>query len=559
MFLLASLSVLGVVALGPQVVLGSFKFNLSPVVQCEPVILAFSGSDSNNHSVPTTLTILPLLDNAVPIDIAIPNGASNSTGIRLTFIPLPANTEFIASLDDLQGPSAKVSDVTNVSPSNNTTDTNCVGSSPSSTNFYQFDDVLNQCETFSVKYTTAVAPNITAFSPRGGATSIIANDSSDAPSHTALFTMNLPREDEVVLLFDDGNGHLQNTKLIAIGGDSSSSTFCLRNPKSSSSASESNSQTKKASTVLPQAAIIGIAVGASVVGFLAILLLLYVLRTRRRRQRVKGMEFDPALLNRRWPPDEKKVNLYDSPPSFIAPSFTAPALFSGDDYVRDPIYTDEKYSSSIMSDARTSIGSWNQFVPDDQRSPRTRSWNQFAPDDQTSQRTQSVISPQRPTSSISRTSMDTVDVQNILQMATVHRDRSSRVDITVQGGPTPPTPQPSTAGTAMTTFNVAKPAVARLVSLRRNRTTEPDMPVSAISRNDSASAAAFTGVLQTYGSASYVTFGDSDDDLSTTPANGHLDASDSGVDGIGGFPVPAFRRTSNQRDTMESWGNVIVR
>ncbi|KAJ7486090.1 hypothetical protein B0H11DRAFT_2016915 [Mycena galericulata] len=525
MFLLASLSVLGVVALGPRVVLGSFKFSLSPVVQCEPVSLTFSGTGANNHSVPTTLTILPLQDNVPPIRIAIPNGASNSTGIQLTFIPLPAGTEFIASLDDLEGPAAQVSDVTGVSAPSNPADliSSCVGGGLPQANFYHFDDVLNQCETFNVTYDTPVAPKITSFSPRGSTTWVTANNVSNAPPGTAFYTMNGIRQAEVVLLFDDGQGHLQTTKLIAIGGDSTSPVSCFNKTKS---ASDTDSKTSKTVTpVLSQGAIIGIAVGASLFVFFVILVLLYILRARRRRQRATDMAFDPALLNRRWPPDEKKVDLYQASPS---PFATPP--FSSDEFVRDPIYTDEKYAASIVSnDARTSIGSWNQFVPEDQRSERI----------------QSATYPQKRSSNASAVSMNTVDIQDILQMATVHRDRSSGGDTTVADRP-----QPSTAGTAMTTFNVAKPAVARIVATSRSRKTDPpDMPISAISRNDSARAAAFAGVPTGYGPSSYMSFGDGED--------GYLHSS-GGIDGIGGFPIPAVRRTSNPRDTSESWGDMVV-
>ncbi|KAJ7147160.1 hypothetical protein C8R43DRAFT_1129933 [Mycena crocata] len=531
MLLLPSLSVLGVVALGPQVVLGSFKFKLSPVVQCEPVSLTFSGSDFNNHSVPTTLTILPLIDNAPPIRIPIPNGASNSTGIQLTFIPLAAETRFIASLDELQGPSgsAKVSDVTKVNAANDTADavTTCLGSGIPQVNFYQFSGDLFQCEPFTVNYDPAItpnAPNITAFNPRGDSYRVLPNDDSNATPGTASYIMNGEREDTVVLLFDDWNGHTQTTKLMTILGDSSSSKSCLKSDKESSN----NNNKKTSSSRISQAAIIGIAVAASIIGLLAILLLIYMLRERRRRRHASDMvEFDPALLNRRWP-DGKRSDLYQpSPPPFTPP----PPPFSGDfsgDFVRDPIYTDEK-AASVMSDARTSIASWNQFIPEDQRN----------------QQTDGALG-RRPSVSSSRLSMNTVDIQNILQMATVHRDRSS-------GGVPPVAPQPSTAGTAMTTFDLAKPAVARLVSTRRSRRTSdpPDMPV-AVSRNNSAAAAAVAGVPVGYGPSPYVTFGDSDDDDEGAPNTRQSDG------GIGGFPVPVLNQSRN-RDTSESWGNVVVR
>jgi len=527
MFWLASLSVLGVVALGPQVVLGSFKFNLTSVVQCAPVNISFSGSDANNHSVPTTLTILPLLDNVAPIKVQIPNGASNSTGIQLTFIPLAAGTRFIASLDDIKGPAAQVSDVTKVL--NDTTgagDSSCFGSGATPTvDFYEFDDELSQCEDFIITHKTTNAPNITAFTPLGNAFKVPPSNASTTPG-TASYTMNGVRGFGVVLLLDDGDGHLQTTKLITIDGDNTSSKSCF---KSSSAKDKSNSGSKtSAAKGLPQSAVIGIAVGAAVVGLLAILLLIYMLRARRRNRRATDMEFDPALLNRRWPPEEKKIEFTETPAIIAAPK----SPFSvGDGFVRDPIYTNERYSTSTMSSAaRTSISSWNQFIPEDQR------------------KMQGEALERGPSVSESRLSVNTVDMQHILQMATVHQDRPS------SGPAYQSRTQPSTAGTTMTTFDVAKPAIARLVSTRRSgRTSDPpDLPV-AVSRNNSANQAAIAAIPAGYGPSSYGSYGESldqdDEDASRIPRQ-----SDGG---IGGFPVPSFKQTGNPRDTSESWGNVV--
>ncbi|KAJ6585217.1 hypothetical protein B0H19DRAFT_1250094 [Mycena capillaripes] len=523
MFGLASLSVLGVVALGPQVVLGSFKFSLSSVVQCAPVNIIFSGSDSNNHSVPTTLTILPLLDNVAPIKVPIPNGASNSTGIQLTFIPLAAGTRFIASLDDIKGPTAQVSDVQKVL--NDTTgagDSSCLGSGATPpVKFYEFDDELSQCEDFTITHTTTNAPNITAFIPQKGAFKVPPSNASTTEGK-ASYTMDGVRGVEVVLLLDDGDGHLQTTKLITIDGDNTSKKTCFP-----SSAKDSNSNNSKTSAAkgLPQSTIIGIAVGAAVVGLLAILLLIYMLRARRRNRRAKDMEFDPALLNRRWPPEEKKIEFTETPAMIAAPKSPFSA---GDGFVRDPIYTNERYSTSTMSsDARTSISSWNQFIPEDQR------------------KTQAEALERGPSVSESRFSVNTVDMQHILQMATVHQDRPS------SGPAYQSRAQPSTAGTTMTTFDVAKPAIARLVSTRRSgRTSDPpDLPI-AVSRNNSANQAAIAAIPAGYGPSSYGSFGESldqDDEDAPRQSDG----------GIGGFPVPSFKRTGNPRDTSESWGNVV--
>ncbi|KAJ7451543.1 hypothetical protein FB451DRAFT_1409638 [Mycena latifolia] len=534
-------SVLAVVALGPQVVRASFKFSFSSVAQCEPVDISYSGGDANNRSVPTTLTILPLIDNTPPIRIPIPNGAANSTGIRLNFIPLPEGTLFIASLDDISGPLAKVSDVTKIAPPTNpAVDQTCFGTGPPSVNFYEFNDTVSQCEPFTIGFNTSVAPSIRAFLPRDGSTLVPPVNDTNATPGTASYMMNVNRGEEVVLLFDDGAGNLQTTKQITVGGDSSSSSRCF-NKKSGNSKSGSS---KTSSSALPQAAIIGIAVGASVIGLAAILILLYLYRERRRKRRVSHMQFDPALLNRRWPPDEKQVEagLYNN----TAP-MSAPPPFSAGGFVHDPIYaTDENYATSIMSDARTSIGSWNQFVPADQRS------EQMQPSQRDSGESRSA----------SRLSMNTLDIQDILQMATVHRGRSRD-----SGSSAPEAPQPSTAGTAAT-FNVAKPAVARLVSLRRRTSDPPDMPV--LTRDDSARAAAVEGVPAGYGPSSYnapsayngptsyMSF-ESDDGHSVNRDDGHSVDHGDGSSGIGGYPVPAFRQPANPRDTSESWGNIVVR
>ncbi|KAJ7021602.1 hypothetical protein C8F04DRAFT_1195266 [Mycena alexandri] len=547
MFWLAALSVLGVVALGPQVVLGSFKFKLSNVVQCEPVNITFSGNSANNHSVPKTLTILPIADNAAPIYIPIPNGATNSTGITLSFIPLPANTRFLASLDNIHGPAPVVSDVTGVLNSTSAK-SDCFASdfNIASVSAFQFDDTLSQCEPFTVVHTGSAAPTITAFTPQFGfAFPVLGNNvTSDPPlpPGSSSYMMDGVRGVEILLLMDNGASQ-QTTKLITVDGDSNSPKSCFPTPSAAS-----GKGSKKKSAGLSRGAVLGIAIGASVVVVLAIFMLLYILRARRRARIAPNMSFDPALLNQKWPPDleERKVDPFGTPPVTARsplrqqqPGMRFSQQQPDTGFVRDPIYTKEKYSGSIMSDPRSSISSWDQFVPADQRNRG-----------------------QRGSVSSSRLSMNTLDAQDILQMAYVHQDRSSG-GATISHGRA--TPQPSTAGTNVTTFDVAKPSVARLVSTRRTRRTSdpPDMPV-AVSRNNSASTAAIAGLPVGYGPtaygglpafapSSYATFGGDEEEgrLAGRPAA-------EGVDGIGGFPIPAFQRSNNPRDTGESWGNVVV-
>ncbi|KAK7048554.1 hypothetical protein R3P38DRAFT_2687846 [Favolaschia claudopus] len=523
MFWPVYLSVLAVFALGPQVVLGSFKFNLSPVVQCQPVNITFSGKDANNHSVPTVLTILPLLDNVAPIQIPIPNGASNSTGIQLTFIPLAAGTRFIASLDDIKGPTATVSDVTRVLNSTTGPDVQgCFETSLPAVNFYQFNDNVGQCEEFSVTFNTPVesAPTIRAFFPRSGSVMLPPGNGSTTPN-SASYMMTGFRDAETVLLFDDLQGHLQTTDLMTISGDSSSSKSCLKNSKDSSG----RGSNKKKASGLPKSTVIGIAVTSVIVGLLLILLLILFLRSRRRNRRESHMQFDPALLNQKWPPDleEKKIETYRSTPA-PAPTFVPAPMaptppFSAEGFVRDPIYTSEKYASSIISDDDDdgrSISSWNQYVPDDQRGEPQFRQQSIDEDD-----------------SASRLSMGTVEMQTILQMATVHRSRSAATT----GGPAPQLP--STAGTSM----VAKPPMARLASTPRNRDSDiPNMPVT-LSRNNSTEAA-MAGVPTKYRS-SYVGYGDDEEEQQ----QGRAVADNAGV---GSYPTIPSYKTSNLRP-RDSW------
>ncbi|KAF7298834.1 hypothetical protein MIND_00831100 [Mycena indigotica] len=522
------------VALGPQVVQGSFKFKFSPIVQCSPVTISFSGTDSSNHSVPTTLTILPLVNNAIPIQIPIPPGSSNSTGIALSFIPLPADTTFIATLDNPDGPASKVSDVTRVLPPNITTGSNtCLSSLTVSTlNLFEIPSSIGQCESFSVAFATR-PPSITAFQPNGRATLL----PSSAANGLARYTMTSNRGNEVALLFNDpATNKLVTTALMTVSGDSGSSKDCLasnRNNNGNDSNNDGKSQNSSADgavtqTGLPKGAVIGIAIGAALLVFAIMLLLWYFLRVRRRRRRASSLLFDPALLNRRWPSSDAEKRMpttqtwysnadEKSDADLIEQRGSISSSFGGGGVIRDPIYTNDKWRRSAMTDdgnvsVRTSISSWNQFVPEDQRSPGV-----MEPESEAAMRRNSAGSD-------SRLSMNTVDIQNILQIATVHRNSS-----TAPSAYTKRTPQPSTAGTT-TTFDVAKPAAARLIPTRGTGrvSTRPDLPqgISPISRNNSA-AVAIKGVPE-----SYLNLGPGDDNYGSGIAIGTPRASD-GLDGQG--------------------------
>ncbi|KAF7314556.1 hypothetical protein MKEN_00928900 [Mycena kentingensis (nom. inval.)] len=529
-------------ALGPQVVQGSFKFKFSPVVQCAPVSISFSGSDSNNHSVPTTLTILPLISNAVPIQIPIPNGASNSSGIDLSFIPLPAETTFVATLDAAYGPASRVSDITRVSAPNDTigSDTCLLSGAVNTNSAFTLPTSVSQCGQFVVNFPSgAVAPILSAFNPKGEVRDLPVN----AGSNVAAYTMNFERGEEVVLMLNDtATGVLHTSGLMTVQGDTGSPEECLEKDDDDENkdkhhdddnSAESNSA-MSTRAILPDATIIGIAIGAAVLVLFLMIFCWYSLRRRRRNKRASDIHFDPSMLNNsRGVPsvrqasatpswyvygDEKSdAGLVDQRGSVGSASFSRPSP----GFVRDPLYTNDKWRKSVMTDdgssVRTSISSWNQFIPPDQRSPPPPVNNAaFVPAP-----VPMPVSPKRKSiGTESRISMNTVDIQNILEMATAHQDPSA---VAPSSSYSRRTPQPSTAGTTATfDVSVSKPAMARLMPNRRTSNSNPDLPYVAFNE---------TGYGYGYAIG--------------TPTTEQS-----------GFPMPPFQRNSNsQRDTASSFGH----
>lgn len=223
----------GLLALGPQVVLSAsqFKFTIGTVQQCEPVSITFSGVDKA-HPVPASLILLPF--NATPIAIPIPNAATNSSGVYVTFLPLAANTQFMASLDDETGDnSAKVSDVIRVLPSP-TNNASCLSTATVTTPAFTLVDTPSQCENFTVAYaTTRKAPTIRAFNPKGGSNPLTMV-SDDTDTGRASYIMNQFRGFQVVLMmFDDADSLDQGVTTPLLTGWSSHflSSLCLLKPR----------------------------------------------------------------------------------------------------------------------------------------------------------------------------------------------------------------------------------------------------------------------------------------------------------------------------------------
>lgn len=208
---------LRVLALGTLAVpVYALKFNFTDVQQCEPVVITFSGS--NIQTLPTFLTIIPLNSTAIVIPLQ-PNPDLISTGISLSFLPLGADSNFLASLNDGECDTLiPISDLIRVLPSP-TQNSSCLpkNNTLQARHFNMtIDDGVSQCEDFSITYDTSVvfkAPSVRLFNPRG--VSFLLNNTSDDPeSGIATYTMNFTRGSEVVLLMDNGASIRETTSLL---------------------------------------------------------------------------------------------------------------------------------------------------------------------------------------------------------------------------------------------------------------------------------------------------------------------------------------------------------
>lgn len=202
----------------------------SSIRQCGPFNVTFSGNQPT--ALPLALTIVPFGSSAVPISIPLPNpewDSKTSTGVAITFLPYPAGTTFIASLDDAQGRSTGfTSDIIRILQSN---DTSCV-STAEKIQTYIAEPPFSQCQPFNVTFdlTKAVPPAVRLFVPSGQAPLLNQTQDSRDPGTTS-FTMAAFRGQPAVLLFRDGSNHLQSTDLFTVTGDVTSSNDCFPPPQ----------------------------------------------------------------------------------------------------------------------------------------------------------------------------------------------------------------------------------------------------------------------------------------------------------------------------------------
>ncbi|KAJ8520874.1 hypothetical protein ONZ45_g2396 [Pleurotus djamor] len=324
------------------------NITFSNVEQCGQVNISFSGQDLA-QVIQARLTVLPL-ESSQPIPISVSTPLTDTT---VSFLPLPAGSQFIALLDDPWGNGTSVtSNITTVSPST-TNATSCLP--PVTEMFSHFLveglDQLTQCQTFSVLYNGTQEPPIVQLVVAQGSSFPLQQVSSGPEENRATYMLNGAYGQEAVLLITDNSGHSEVTKLFTIGGDNSTDAQCMTVGPTTEGYINPNemvgntnmTDSLPAASGLSREAIIGIIAGAAgLIVLVVVLMLIYVIRDRRRRRsRQETMYLEAPLAN--W-------NSEKLPP-------TPPTATFDPGYVVNPPYVSEKYTASITS-PRSTLSSW---------------------------------------------------------------------------------------------------------------------------------------------------------------------------------------------------------
>ncbi|EIM86117.1 uncharacterized protein STEHIDRAFT_169105 [Stereum hirsutum FP-91666 SS1] len=359
--LLAALVLLGSLALGAQVV-SSSKFDtlkFSSIEQCGSFNVSFVGSSINATST-LTLTILPFNSSSIPITIP-PSSWDSASGAAaaafITFLPIPAGSTFIATLDDA-GTGEAVAAVSDIIKIEDSDDTSCLPSS-TETQLFSTQSTLSQCESFNVSFSnTSTAPTVRAFVPNFFSETL--NQTSTTSNTTGVASYILPvfRGFEVAFLFEDDDGNHQVSNLYPVGGDASSSTSCF--PFDFTAAASSASATPSPGGLSSAGAVAIGVVSGTVVGTMLILLGWFFWRERRRRLARKQMEafvaVKPSLSEKEKQFDDE---LSRTPPPYLSaprPSRQSPPQIiqtnpaqSQSRYLANPPYRPEDFSSPTSS------------------------------------------------------------------------------------------------------------------------------------------------------------------------------------------------------------------
>lgn len=339
----------------------SLQFNIAMVQQCAPILLSFSGLTSPLPRAPASLTILPFNSTAILVPLENPNV---SAGIDLNFLPLAADSQFIVSLDDVDG--SNIIDISNIVPVLPSPDGNsiCVPQQDAvPLTSFTLASPVSQCQNFTINYNTTLisqAPFVRLFSPGGPA--FLLNATSDNPlSGVATYIMAFSYGREIVLLMDDGNGIQDTSALLTVGGNSSSLTHCLSAHATSTLSGDSGTGFSSRPIIISGAIIGGVAV------LLGIWVAILFFRDRRRCRRMQRIQFDKTVrFEKNIAFDNEKdttipqVIVLDDP--FPTGFVTNPVK------TLYPVNTSNGFLSSIRAVyERNSLASWSQAIPEDQR------------------------------------------------------------------------------------------------------------------------------------------------------------------------------------------------
>lgn len=253
----------------------------SSIQQCGSFNVTFSGPQST--ALPLTLSVVPFGSSAMPLYIPLPDlewDSGTNTGVAITFLPYPAGTTFIASLDDARGRNTEfTSDIIKILPSDNSS---CI-STTKQAQTYTPEPPFSQCLPFNVTFdpAQAVPPVIRLFVPNGP--NFLLNQTQGViDPGTSSFTMVAFRGLPVVLLFRDGSDHFQSTNLLTVTGDVTSSSSCLPNLPNGVGSKKSQQAGLSKQAVIAIAASI-----ASVVALLSALVCLHLFQRRGRRKAMR--------------------------------------------------------------------------------------------------------------------------------------------------------------------------------------------------------------------------------------------------------------------------------
>lgn len=261
------------------------------------------------------------------------------------------------------------------------------------------------------------------------------------------------------------------------------------------------------------------------------LMVLFVLRERRRK-RSKNIGFDPAFPEKRHSGDERG----------LPPPLKEKGILNDNGFVKDPPYTTDNFSFTTPLYPRNSMASWAQATPEDQRFPAIQG---------------PLPSPFRPKPD-DLLSLNSLDIEGILNMAAVKSARSSRTIEPLPHLAVSPTYAPP-SGTQST---VPRPFPAR--GYRREPSDVPVGPDSVAFSSISNETNPFTDNNTARESITHSPNRQRSVDatirpppealigLPSSPRNGLRSSRDRmGSEGIGGFEARPSNRST--KDSMGDW------